>query len=111
MILATPLARPPVEAGGGLDPAPLRPQRLTARHQHVGQRRQIGKRPVRDRLVDQGPDPFDRLEFGRGRRQGDEVEPLRDRQPFRRVPARLVEHQDGSMRDIEPFVGGKGGQG
>jgi hypothetical protein len=51
------------------------------------------------------------LEFGRGRRQGDEVEPLRDRQPFRRVPARLVEHQDGSMRDIEPFVGGKGGQG
>jgi hypothetical protein len=50
--------------------------------------------PIDDRLVQQGPEMFGGLEFGRIGRQEDQADPVGDDQAFGAMPARVVEHED-----------------
>ena len=55
-----------------------------ARHQHRLQRVQIGKDAIGHRLIEQRPQPFDRLQLGGIRGQEDQIDPCRDDQGERR---------------------------
>lgn len=58
------LFRPPVIAGVGFDPTSIPRQHLAPGHEHGFQ------------VIQEGPEPRGRLEFGGGRRQKDEVDAL-----------------------------------
>jgi hypothetical protein len=50
--------------------------------------------PVDDWLIDQWPEMFSGLEFGRRGRQEDEADPVGDGQTLGAMPAGVVEHED-----------------
>ena len=73
--------------GGGIELA-------TARGDDGAEFVERGEVPIDDWLVHQGPEVLGGLKFGGIGRQEDQADPVRNREAFGSMPARIVEHED-----------------
>lgn len=99
---------PPMEVCAGLEQRRIGPQGPASFHQDRLQGSEINKAAVGHRLIDQRPEVFRRLEFGRDGRQSDQVNPIRDTQCVAGVPPSPIQHECDPTLRVDAFVGGKG---
>jgi len=99
-----------MERGAGLHHGAHSSQALAACDEEVGQVVEGGHHPIDDRLIDQRPEAFHRLQLRRIRGQEDQVQPIRDAQVRTAMPARLIEDEHHGMGAIDPHLQGEGVQ-
>ena len=105
------LGGPPVEAGVGFEALRIGLEGAAAADQHRLERIEVGEGAVGDWLVDEGPQPFGRLQFRRGRGQQHHVDAFWQHQIVGDVPAGLVDHQHGTVVGVDALIAREGGQG
>ena len=88
------LAGPPVEARGRTDAVGLSLECGTVRHLGVLELLDAGEMPVDEDVVGQRPEVFGGLEFGRIRRQEQQMDVLGHAQPDAGMPPCAVEYED-----------------
>ena len=71
---------------------------------------EASKVSVDERLVDEAPQALGRLQVGGVARQGNEPEPVGNREPWLGVPAGALEHQHDKALPPGPDLAGKEGQ-
>lgn len=85
--------RPPLEARGGADEIRACLERQAAQRLSVLEVLNAGKMPIGQHGVGERPEMFGGLEFGRIRRQKEQMDVLRDAQVARGVPSRAIQDQ------------------